>query len=159
MAFVVRRPGGRFEIRESIATPAGPRPRTLATFRVHTDSVLEAARARAQRTVDEEKVKARAAALKAPRVHGGGAAVTARKLIGELRRGGQLPPGLVVALRKALPPAQAVSDSLDDVVDWLGASPQERGDALAQLLALASGFPARERPPLAFPHIKSQPGR
>jgi hypothetical protein len=154
MAFVVRRPGGRFEIRESIATPGGPRPRTLATFRVLTDSVLESARARAQRTFDEEKVKARAAALKVPRVEGG-AAVTARKLIAELRRGEQLPPGLVVALRAALPRSKRVSDSLDDVIDWIGADSRRRGQAARELADLTSRFPTRPRPALDFPRIRS----
>src|SRR5262249_31955051 len=33
VAFLVRRPDGRIEIRESLATPAGPRARTLASVR------------------------------------------------------------------------------------------------------------------------------
>lgn len=49
MAFVVRRPQGRYEIRESVKTAAGPRARSLANFAVLTDSVLGAAQDRATR--------------------------------------------------------------------------------------------------------------
>ena len=41
MAYVVERRSGHWEIRESVHTAAGPRARTLATFRMLTDEVLE----------------------------------------------------------------------------------------------------------------------
>ena len=41
MAFVVRRPKGRWEIRESFVGPSGPRARTLASFRVLSEDVIE----------------------------------------------------------------------------------------------------------------------
>jgi hypothetical protein len=57
MAYVVARNGGRFEIRESLHTPSGPRSRTLAGFfGVLTDETLTAAAARAQRPFDAEAV-------------------------------------------------------------------------------------------------------
>jgi hypothetical protein len=40
MAFVTVRPRGTFEIRESAQTAAGPRSRSLATFRVLDDEVI-----------------------------------------------------------------------------------------------------------------------
>ena len=40
MAYVVARPKGRFEIRESVHTPKGPRARSLANFPELTDDVL-----------------------------------------------------------------------------------------------------------------------
>ena len=40
MAYVVARPRGRFEIRESVHTPKGPRARSLANFAHLTDEVL-----------------------------------------------------------------------------------------------------------------------
>jgi hypothetical protein len=56
MAYVVARKGGRFEIRESLYTPGGPRSRTLAGFRILTDQILDAAAQRAQRQFDREAV-------------------------------------------------------------------------------------------------------
>jgi hypothetical protein len=49
MAYVVARPRGRFEIRESVHTPQGPRARSLANFSRLTDEVLEVAESRATR--------------------------------------------------------------------------------------------------------------
>jgi hypothetical protein len=56
MAFVVARPGGRFEIRESLHTAKGPRSRTLASFSVLTDDIMAAAAQRAQRPFDAATV-------------------------------------------------------------------------------------------------------
>ncbi|MGA2452456.1 MAG: hypothetical protein ABSG93_02965 [Solirubrobacteraceae bacterium] len=58
MAYVVARPKGRFEIRESLHTPDGPRARSLAGFEVLTDAVLAKAARRAQRPFDVEAVLA-----------------------------------------------------------------------------------------------------
>lgn len=52
MAYVVVRPKGRFEIRESLHTPDGPRARSLAGFDVLSDVVLAKAARRAQRPFD-----------------------------------------------------------------------------------------------------------
>jgi hypothetical protein len=52
VAYVVARPNGRFEIRESVHTPKGPRARSLANFVQLTDEVLEAAEGRASRPFD-----------------------------------------------------------------------------------------------------------
>jgi len=52
MAYVVARPKGRFEIRESLHTPDGPRARSLAGFDVLSDAVLAKAARRAQRPFD-----------------------------------------------------------------------------------------------------------
>ncbi len=41
MAFVVARPKGRFEIRESVHTPQGPRARSLANFKDLDEEVLD----------------------------------------------------------------------------------------------------------------------
>lgn len=56
MAYVIARKGGRFEIRESLHTPKGPRARTLVNFRVLTDETLATAARRAQRPFDAEAV-------------------------------------------------------------------------------------------------------
>src|SRR6516162_7999350 len=57
MAYVVSRPRGRFEIRESVHTPRGPRARSLANFSRLTDEVLAIARRRASRPFDAEAVR------------------------------------------------------------------------------------------------------
>ncbi len=56
MAYVVSRPSGRFEIRESVLTASGPRSRTLANFSVLTTSVMESASRRASRKFNSESV-------------------------------------------------------------------------------------------------------
>jgi acyl-CoA reductase-like NAD-dependent aldehyde dehydrogenase len=60
MAYVVARPKGRFEIRESIHTPKGPRARTLANFSELSDEVLDRASQRASRPFDADAVRAAA---------------------------------------------------------------------------------------------------
>lgn len=66
MAYVVARPHGRFEIRESVyvadAPSRGPKSRSLASFRQLTDAVLDKAEARATRSFDREAVIASAVA-------------------------------------------------------------------------------------------------
>src|SRR5947208_612020 len=98
MAYVVARRDGRFEIRESRTTPAGPRSRTLLTFRRLSPDVLAAARARARGAFDAERIRARAAALGASTASGE-AAPSARRLLRSLREGETLPPARVKALR------------------------------------------------------------
>jgi hypothetical protein len=60
MAYVVARPRGRFEIRESVHTARGPRARSLANFAALTDEVLNTARRRATRPFDPVAVRASA---------------------------------------------------------------------------------------------------
>jgi hypothetical protein len=72
MAYVVARPKGRFEIRESLHTPDGPRARSLAGFDVLTDAVLAKAARRAQRPFDVAAVLASASRAGAPATAGGG---------------------------------------------------------------------------------------
>ena len=164
MAYVVARPGHRsdgrgtvrYEIRESVSTPAGPRARSLATFRVLTTRVIADAAARAQRSFDAEKIRARAAALGAPqRSHD--AAAGAIALLAQLRNGERLPPTLAAELRRALPRQNAaVLDSLESAVEWVGADDVARGRALRDLLDVASRIPSRPRPrTLSFPRLSS----
>ena len=156
MAYIVARPGRSFEIRESIATKDGPRARTLATFRTLSDAVLERARARARRHFDVERIRARAAELAIP--SDDSAATYARSLIGELRRGAQLPPAIVRALRHELPEVQMpIPDTLDGADEWIGVDDSVRGRALRDLLDLADRLPQKARPPKSgFPRITSR---
>ena len=66
MTYVVARPKGRFEIRESVHTAKGPRARSLANFALLTDEVLERARQRATRPFDTEVVREAAQRASAP---------------------------------------------------------------------------------------------
>ena|ERR1700689_4491697 len=79
MAYVVTRPKGRFEIRESLHTPDGPRARSLAGFDVLSDIVLAKAARRAQRPFDAGAVLASGRRAGAPVTVGtGGEADDAR---------------------------------------------------------------------------------
>jgi hypothetical protein len=149
----------RYEIRESISTPAGPRARTLATFRVLTADVIAHAASRAQRPFDSETIRARAAALGVPR-HERAASTTAGKLLAQLRAGEKLPPALARELRAVLPNTRAaLPDSLAGAVEWIGADDEKRGRTLRDLLDVASRVPARPRPTaLSFPRLSSDTG-
>lgn len=66
MAYVVARPNGRFEIRESHHTSRGPRARTLAGFTVLSESTLARAASRATKPFDAQSVLASARRAGAP---------------------------------------------------------------------------------------------
>jgi hypothetical protein len=66
MAYVVSRPNGRFEIRESVHTQKGPRARSLANFSLLTDDVLARAAGRATRPFDAGAVLGAARRAGAP---------------------------------------------------------------------------------------------
>lgn len=146
MAFLVRRAGGRVEIRETVRTQRGPRARTLASFRGSlTPEVLEAAAARAGQPFDRARLRARARALGIP-VAEWHPSPAARALLRELRRGEPIDPVLVGLLRDALErlPARSAPPELADVAVWIGAGDAERGQALRGLLRLSDRI-ARSR--------------
>ena len=156
MAFVTAKPGGRYEIRETEHTPAGPRSRTLVTFRILNDDVLERARVRANGSFDEHKVRLGARRL--------GAAVEdhevdqlARDLLSQISRGHLPSPGLRRLLSDALLQSGLPTvDSLGDLALWVGATDDERARALEDLLALADAIPTRRRATtLSFPRLTS----
>ena len=161
MAYVVSRRDARgvarYEIRESVATAAGPRSRSLATFRTLTDDVIAHASARARRKFDADKIRTRAAALGVPRQSQGAAAATASALLARLRQGDVIPPAIAAELRRTLPRSRAgVPDSLEPALAWIGVDDAARGRALRDLLDLASRIPPRARPPtLGFPRMSS----
>jgi hypothetical protein len=160
MAYLAVRPDGRCDIREAVTTAAGPRSRTLVSFRgALTPELLERAAARALRPFDP--------ALLIARARDRGVPVTdrrddrpARELLAALRAGARIDPVLVTQLRDALAalPAAPAPDALADVAEWVGASDAERGRTLRELLAVAdrvlAGRPKlRERPRPRFPGI------
>jgi hypothetical protein len=134
MTYVVARPKGRFEIRESIHTPAGPRARSLAGFTVLTDEVLAKAARRAQRPFDPVTVLASGRRAGAPRTSG------------VAGRGSENPHGRFVqasrrmALTLQHPPATTTPDPGEALIDLLGFAD-----------AVTRSQPARPPEPLQFP--------
>ena len=57
MAFIVPTRKGTFEIRESRSTPAGPRSRTLATFKELTEETIEKAQVRAVKPPSADELR------------------------------------------------------------------------------------------------------
>jgi len=162
MAYLVRRGTGRVEIRESRSTPKGPRSRVLASFAgALTPEVLERAAARAERPFDR-RVLARRARAAGIAVEERSHEPEARALLARLRRGAPLDPVLAAALRRELQrqPEAPVPEELAEVSGWIGASAEDRGAALRQLLDLygrvaGSRRLRRERARRRFPRFSS----
>ncbi len=135
MAYVVARPKGRFEVRESLHTPKGPRARSLVGFDVLTDEVVATAAGRATRPFDAAAVIASGrragATVVAGSGVGGGVRGSAKRFVEASRR---------MALSTQRVPSSKATDP---------------GEALIELLGFADavkrGQPARRFEPLAFP--------
>ena len=165
MAFIVPTKRGNFEIRESHSTPAGPRSRTLASFKELTDETIEKARSRAAKPPSADQLREAALRAGAP-VAPSPVDRVARDLLGKLAKGQRPDPMLKRLLLDALAnedrrdrptnPAATVSDAARSVSEWVGASAQERGEVLEDLLLLADALPLRRRPEtIGFPSLKS----
>jgi hypothetical protein len=145
MAYVVARPKGRFEIRESVHTPKGPRARTLANFEQLTDKVLETARQRATRPFDPDAVRASAfkaqktaASRRAARKPLGGVASPVRP---EMRRFVEASRRMAQSIER-VPPPTARRDPGEVLIGLLG------------FVARVKPFgPARAPEPLRFPPL------
>ena len=149
MAYVVARPRGRFEIRESVHTPKGPRARSLANFEHFTDEVLEAARRRASRPFDPEAV--RASARKAE------TSAAARRRPGQGRLGGVATPVRPEA-RRFVESSRRMARSLETrPLGPGGSATRDPGDTLIDLLDFADQItaftPARAPEELGFPPL------
>jgi len=163
MAFVVPTRSGRFEIRESEATPKGPRSRTLASFRELDDAVIERARAKSGRTLDAAKLRRAARKAGAP-VSRRPIDRAGRELIAELGKGHTLDPTLrhmlLDLLRSGRREGREESqrkEAESAVAEWMAATPAERGKALVDLLLLADALPhsGGKGKPLQFPRLDS----
>lgn len=155
MAYVVPRHNGRFEVRESVHTPRGPRARTLAGFRVLTDEVLAAARRRATRMFDLDVVLDSAKRAGAP-VRAGGHADRSYSLLRSgfhMREGG--------AMAQTQPAARQFVDTSRRMALAFGqppaVKPEDPGAVLIDLLGFADAVGASQPPrrfePLAFPAL------
>jgi hypothetical protein len=150
MAYVVVRPGGRFEIRESVHTPKGSRARSLASFSELSDEVLDKAGKRASRPFDAEAVRASAARAGAPTRHHRRADIRQ----GEMRQAERRRP----EMRKFVESSRRMAAALETRPGGAGSSrPRDPGDALIDLLDLVSQVsafgPARRPEPLRFPPL------
>jgi hypothetical protein len=163
MTYVVARPAGRWEIRESRATPAGPRARTLATFRTLSPEVIEHARSRSTSTLDADALR-RAARRAGAEVSLSTTNRSAAELLVELDAGRAPRPALRRLLLGALQteplgttPANA-SDNARAAARWLTATPELRGETLRDLLLLSDRLPpSRTSATARFPRIESPP--
>ena len=138
MAYVVARPKGRFEIRESVHTAKGPRARSLASFSELDDKVLAKARRRASRPFDAGAVRTSAARVGAA---GTAAAVTDRRRP-EMRQFVESSRRMARNLATRPAPTGPRRDPGDALIDLLG------------LVAQVSAFgPPRVPEPLRFPPL------
>jgi hypothetical protein len=163
MAFVVPTKRGRFEVRESRSTPNGPRSRTLVSFKEMDDEVIEKAIARSAKPLDPSELRSSAlragAQVALPEVDQAG-----RKTLRSLSRGARLDPMTRRLLLDALgnwgradeASSEEISDTARAASQWIGSDPEERGQALCDLLELADAFPVRLRPAeISFPRLRS----
>jgi hypothetical protein len=132
VAYVVGRQKGRFEIRESLHTPDGPRAHSLAGFAVLSDAVLAKAAQRAQRPFDAAAVLASGRRAGAPTGVNAGAEADARGRFVEASR----------RMARALQPTPTLRQA-------------DPGAALIDLLGFADAVtrsqPPRPPLPLEFP--------
>lgn len=144
MAYVVVRPRGRFEIRESVHTPKGPRARSLANFSQLSDEVLARARQRATRPFDVATVRAaaqRAAAGREVPASCPGPIAAPRHRHPETRQFVEASRRMARELER-VPEPSARRDPGDALIDLLG--------VVAQVEAYRSPRPAE---PLRFPPL------
>ncbi len=157
MAYVVARHGGVWEVRESRATAAGPRSRTLATFRTLTPEIVERARARSAKPLHPSDLRKAALRAGAP-VASGDADRATGELLAELAAGREPRGALRRLLLDALGGRPAMSDSARAAARWVAATPRERGETLRDLLLLADRLPpGRASAGRRFPRVRSRP--
>jgi hypothetical protein len=155
MPYVIPRHSGTWEIRESHATPAGPRSRTLATFRTLTPEVIERARARSARMLDPGELRRAAARAGAP-IAVDAPDRAAVDLLSELASGHAPRPVLKRLLLEALRGGpREPSSGAQAAAMWIAATPRERGEALRDLLLLTDRLPPGRAPGgrLSFPRL------
>jgi hypothetical protein len=153
MAYVVARPRGRWEIRESYATPSGPRARTLASFGELSDATIDRAEKNARTSFNRDDVVRAARRAGAP-FERDPSDVLAGALLRRVSHGDGPRPGLGRLLRDRLADAGDTPGRVDvSLADWIGAPLAERGAALVDLLGLVDRLPKTPRTPLAFPGL------
>ncbi len=160
MAFVLDRGGGAWEIRESHITAAGPRSRTLATFRTLTPETIAHAQARSSKDLDANELRQAARRAGAP-VAAPPSDRSAGELLTQLADGQRPRPLLARLLVQALSANAAdggqPTDNLQAAAAWITASSERRGETLRDLLLLSDYLPrTRTRERRRFPRIASR---
>jgi len=159
MAYIVARPKESWEVRESRSTSAGPRSRTLATFKILTTGVIERAKTRSSAPLNPGELRRAARRAGAP-VEGGEADRATGELLAALAAGEEPRPVLRRLLLDVLKDGRpSTSDSVRAAARWSIATPRERGETLRDLLLLADHLPAGQARLAAarFPRVRSTP--
>lgn len=161
MAFIVPRKNQTWEIRETRSTPAGPRSRTLASFRELNAEVIARAQDRSDKPLEAEDLRRAALRLGAP-VEAPLADQAAQQLLKELSAGRKPRRALRHLLADAVGDrrrANGFSEPVNSLGEWLTATPKEHGETLRQLLLLADALPQRRRPDrIQFPGFRAANG-
>lgn len=159
MAYVVKRPGGRYELRESLMTDRGPRSRTLASFRELTADIVELALTRSVAPLSAGEIQRAARRAGAP-VPSSPADAAAAALLFELNHGRQPTGRIARVLTAALAERggasrEPPSDAERAVGPWLSATLEQRGEALRDLLLLSDALPTSRHGHLRFPVVRT----
>lgn len=165
MAYVVATKPGRFEVRESVSTSAGPRSRTLASFRELTAETVEKVQARSEKPPTAAELTHLALRVGAP-VRGSKLNEAASETLRRIASGEHPDPKLRRLLIDALSnegpsdhppePRGIVSDAARAATQWIGVGADDRANALRELLELADALPIRLRPhEIGFPRLRS----
>ena len=155
MAYVVARPRGRFEIRESVHTPKGSRARSLASFTELSDEVLGKAGQRASQPFDADAVRASAARAGVPPRRHRQAEMQEPEMPKPETRKAEMQKA---EMQKFVESSRRMAAALETRPGGAGSSPsRDPGDALIDLLDLVSQVsafgPARRPEPLRFPPL------
>lgn len=134
-----------------MSTLRGPRARTLASFTLLSDEVLDHAMSRARTNIDRSAVVASARRVGAP-IAADPADRLAEELLRHVSRGRVPRPGLRSLLVEKLS-GRGANRFDDELADWIGATAEERGAALVDLLNLTDRLPKPRRTPLGFPGL------
>lgn len=157
MTYIIQNRSGSWEIRESHTTAKGPRSKTLATFAALTDEVIASATARSSSGLDSVGLRLAAQRVGAPikETTADRAAGELLNELGEGRRPRRALEGLLAGSVSRQRPI--VSDEARSAVEWLGASLEQRGEALLDLLLLGDALPHERAGDLRFPPLASSP--
>jgi hypothetical protein len=139
-----------------VSTPDGPRSRTLASFRVLTDEVIERALASSANDLAADEIRCAALRAGAPVAREAPLAAAA-DLLGELSRGARLPPRWRALLGALIDGHEGEpTDSERAAAAWADATLEQRGAALWDLLLLADRIgTGRRGRPRRFPRLTS----
>ena len=149
MAFVTPTRNGSFEVRESRATPDGPRSRTLATFRELDAATITKVIERAENPPTRESLVEAALRAGAP-LAAAPVEAAARALLRSLARR----EALSSRNRRLL--LDALNGESMSAAEWLDTPLAERGEVGRDLLLLVDATPLRRRGrESGFPRIDS----